>query len=140
MRAHRSSHATGVATSGVPLVAGVDSSTTATKVEVRDLDTGHVVGRGAAPHPPTQPPRSEQDPAAWWRAFETAWRQTGEPEIAAISVAGQQHGMVVLDEQLEVVRPAKLWNDTESAPDAAWLIDQLPAGRKAWAEACGSVP
>ena len=47
----------------------------------------------------------------------------------AISVAGQQHGMVALDEHREVVRPAKLWNDTESAPDAAWLIGQLPGGR-----------
>ena len=64
----------------MPLVAGVDSSTTATKVEVRELDSGRVVGRGSAPHPPTQPPRSEQDPAAWWAAFESAWRQAGEPD------------------------------------------------------------
>jgi xylulokinase len=128
------------ARAAVPLVAGVDSSTTATKVEVRDLDSGMVVGRGSAPHPPTQPPRSEQDPAAWWAAFDSAWRQAGEPTVEAISVAGQQHGMVALDEQREVIRPAKLWNDTESAPDAAWLIDQLPGGRQAWAEACGLVP
>jgi xylulokinase len=128
----------------MPLVAGVDSSTSATKVEVRDLDTGEVVGRGSAPHPPTQPPRSEQDPAAWWAAFESAWEvachEAGVTDVAAISVAGQQHGMVALDERLDVIRPAKLWNDTESAPDAAWLIDQLAGGRKAWADACGSVP
>ena len=48
--------------------------------------------------------------------------------------------MVALDDRHEVIRPAKLWNDTESAPDAAWLIKQLPGGRQAWAEACGSVP
>jgi xylulokinase len=124
----------------VPLVAGVDSSTSATKVEVRDLDSGRVVGRGAAPHPATQPPRSEQEPAAWWSAFESAHAEAGAPALAAISVAGQQHGMVPLDEQRHVIRPAKLWNDTESAPDAAWLIDQLPGGRQAWADACGSVP
>ena len=124
----------------MPLVAGVDSSTSATKVEVRDLDSGQVVGRGSAPHPPTQPPRSEQRPEAWWAAFELAWRQAGAPEVAAISVAGQQHGMVALDGQRQVIRPAKLWNDTESAPDAAWLIDQLPGGRQAWADACGLVP
>ena len=122
------------------LVAGVDSSTTATKVEVRDLDTGQVVGRGSAPHPVTQPPRSEQDPAAWWTAFETAWQQAGQPPVAAISVAGQQHGMVTLDECHDVIRPAKLWNDTESAPDGTWLIGQLPGGRQGWAEACGLVP
>ena len=64
----------------MPLVAGVDSSTSATKVEIRDLDTGAVVGRGAAPHPATQPPRSEQLPAAWWEAFETAWDRAGAPD------------------------------------------------------------
>jgi xylulokinase len=122
------------------LVAGVDSSTTATKVEVRELDSGRVVARGSSPHPATRPPRSEQPPAAWWRAFESAWCQAGEPGVAAISVAGQQHGLVALDERNEVIRPAKLWNDTESAPDAVWLIDQLPGGRQAWAEACGLVP
>ena len=77
---------------------GVDSSTSATKVEVRDLDSGEVVGRGSSPHPPTQPPRSEQDPAAWWAAFESAWEQAGSPDVAAISVGGQQHGMVALDD------------------------------------------
>jgi xylulokinase len=122
------------------LVAGVDSSTTATKVEVRDLDSGAVVGRGSAPHPPTSPPRSEQDPAAWWSAFEAAWCAAGAPTVAAIAVAGQQHGMVVLDADRRVVRPAKLWNDTESASDAADLVDRLPGGRRGWAEACGSVP
>jgi len=124
----------------MPLVAGVDASTTATKVEVRDLDDGRVVGRAAAPHPRTQPPRSEQDPATWWAAFEAAWRELGAPAVAGISVAGQQHGMVALDRDREVIRPAKLWNDTESAPDAAWLIGQLAGGRKAWAEATGLVP
>ena len=122
------------------VVAGVDSSTQSTKVEVRDLDTGDVVGRGSAPHPATTPPRSEQDPRAWWSAFETAWAAAGSPQVEAISVAGQQHGMVVLDADRQVIRPAKLWNDTETAPDAGWLIKQLPGGAAAWAEAVGSVP
>lgn len=124
----------------MPLVAGVDSSTSAIKVEVRDLETGEVVGRGAAPHPATQPPRSEQEPGAWWAAFEAAWAAAGAPSVAAIAVAGQQHGMVALDRDRQVIRPAKLWNDTESAPEAARLIEQLPGGRAAWADACGLVP
>jgi xylulokinase len=122
------------------LVAGVDSSTQSTKVEVRDLDTGAVVARASAPHPPTTPPRSEQDPTAWWSAFQAAWAAAGAPDVAAISVAGQQHGMVTVDEAGAVVRPAKLWNDTESAPDAGWLLKQLPGGAAAWADAVGSVP
>src|SRR5215210_2082615 len=124
----------------VRLVAGVDSSTQSTKVEVRDAETGDVVGRGSAPHPPTSPPRSEQDPHAWWAAFEAAWERAGSPEVEAISVAGQQHGMVVLDAHREVIRPAKLWNDTETAPDAGWLIKQLDGGAAQWASAVGSVP
>jgi xylulokinase len=124
----------------MPLIAGVDSSTQSTKVEVRDLDSGRVVARSSAPHPPTTPPVSEQDPSDWWSAFEHAWAGAGSPDVSAISVAGQQHGMVVLDRDRRVVRPAKLWNDTESAADAAWLWDQLDGGAAAWAEAIGSVP
>lgn len=126
--------------SGPGLVAGVDSSTQSTKVEIRRLDTGEVVARASAPHPATTPPRSEQHPDAWWAAFQQAWAGAGSPAVEAISVGGQQHGMVVLDDERRVVRPAKLWNDTESAPDAGWLIKQLPGGRAAWAEAVGSVP
>lgn len=122
------------------LVAGVDSSTQSTKVEVRDLATGAVVAAGSAPHPPTTPPRSEQDPAAWWAAFQQAWAAAGTPDVAAISVAGQQHGMVALDADRRVIRPAKLWNDTEAAADARWLWKQLPGGRADWAAAVGSVP
>jgi xylulokinase len=124
----------------VPLVLGVDSSTQSTKVEVRDAETGALVAHGRAPHPPTTPPRSEQDPQAWWDALEAAVAQAGAParEAVAIAVAGQQHGMVTLDAGGDVVRPAKLWNDTETAPDAAWLLQQLDAD--AWAHACGSVP
>src|SRR4051812_46075429 len=119
-------------------VAGVDSSTQSTKVEVRDLESGAVVARGSAPHPPTTPPRSEQDPERWWEAFEAAWSAAGSPDVAAISVAGQQHGMVALDADRHVIRDAKLWNDTETAADAGWLLKQLPGGAAEWATAVGS--
>ncbi len=125
----------------MPLVAGVDSSTSACKIEVRDADTGELVASGRAPHPPTTPPRSEQDPQSWWTAFEAAGHQAGifgPNRPAAIAVGGQQHGLVALDAAGEVVRPAKLWNDTESAPDAERLVGEL--GADAWARACGSVP
>jgi xylulokinase len=59
---------------------------------------------------------------------------------SAIAIAAQQHGLVVLDEHFEVLRPAKLWNDTESAPDAETLLAALPGGRNGWADACGSIP
>ncbi len=120
----------------MPLVLGVDSSTSACKVELRDADTGQLVGSGRAPHPPTTPPRSEQHPAAWEAAFTNATAGLATP--AAVAVAGQQHGMVVLDAAGRVLRPAKLWNDTESAADAADLVDRL--GAAAWADAVGTVP
>ncbi len=126
----------------MPLVLGIDSSTQSTKVEVRDADTGTLVGEGRAPHSATTPPRSEQDPGEWWNALESACAQVGDAirDVVAVSVAGQQHGLVALDAHGRPVRPAKLWNDTESAPDAQWLIDQLAGGADAWADACGSVP
>jgi len=120
------------------LVLGVDSSTQSTKVEVRDADSGRLVTSGRAPHPVSAPPRSEQDPAAWWTAFEAAYAEAGAPAIDAVAVAGQQHGMVVLDRRDRVLRPAKLWNDTESTPQATALVERL--GPHAWAAACGSVP
>ena len=121
------------------LVAGIDSSTQATKVEIRDADSGSFVSSGRAPHPPTSPPRSEQDPESWWTALQAAWSDAGSPTVEAISVAGQQHGMVVTDELGTPLRPAKLWNDTETAADASWLIKKL-GSTGAWAEAVGSVP
>ena len=58
----------------------------------------------------------------------------------ALAVAAQQHGLVVLDHNDEVLRPAKLWNDTESAEDTEQLLADLAGGPSAWAAACGSVP
>jgi xylulokinase len=121
------------------LVLGVDSSTQSTKVEMRDADTGELVGSGRASHPATSPPRSEQDPEAWREALVEARRQAGTPPVVAMAIAAQQHGLVALDERSRVIRPAKLWNDTESAPDAQWLVEQL-GGPETWVEACGSVP
>src|SRR5882757_1654824 len=116
------------------LVAGVDSSTQSTKVLLCEAEDGTVVARGSAPHPPG----TECDPAAWWSALEQAG--TGLLDRAdAIAVAAQQHGMVVVDEAGEVIRPALLWNDLRSAPAARELIAEL-GGPGWWAEATGSVP
>jgi xylulokinase len=125
----------------MPLVVGVDSSTTACKVEVRDAESGAQRAAGRAPHPVTSPPRSEQDPRAWEAAFAAAYAQA-RPDTSpvAIAFAAQQHGLVVTGAGDEPLRPAKLWNDTESAPDAADLLEALPGGAAGWASACGSVP
>ncbi len=59
-------------------------------------------------------------------------------QVVAMAVGGQQHGMVVMDSSYEVIRPAKLWNDTESAPQAAAMVDKI--GARSWADTTGSVP
>ncbi len=122
------------------LVAGVDSSTQSTKVLVVDATDGRVVAQGSASHPVTSPPTSEQDPEAWWAALESAWAQCGPTaaRVEAIAVAGQQHGMVALDADGLPVHPAKLWNDTESAPQAARLVAEV--GAEELARRTGSVP
>lgn len=124
----------------MPIVAGVDSSTQSCKVVVRDAETGALLRQGRAPHPDG----TEVDPAAWWSALGAAVDAAGGlADVAAVSVAGQQHGMVCLDEAGDVVRPALLWNDTRSAGAAAELVEEAgggETGRRFWAEAVGSVP
>ncbi|MDQ1545968.1 MAG: xylulokinase [Actinomycetota bacterium] len=117
------------------LVAGVDSSTQSCKVVVRDLETGTVVRTGRASHPEG----TEVDPAAWWDALQAAIADAGGlSDVSAISIGGQQHGMVVLDASGEVIRPALLWNDTRSAQAALDLIAEVGAAE--FAQRTGSVP
>ncbi len=117
------------------LVAGVDSSTQSCKVVVRDARTGGLVREGRAPHPDG----TEVDPAAWDVALHAAVADAGGlADVSAIAVGGQQHGMVLLDDDGAVVRPALLWNDTRSARAADELVAEL--GAQEWASATGSVP
>lgn len=120
--------------SGPRLVAGVDCSTQSTKVLVCDAATGEVVREGRAPHPDA----TEVAPAVWWEAWRTASEGLLDG-VAALSVGGQQHGMVLTDESGAVVRDALLWNDTRSAGAADDLIGDL-GGPGAWAERTGLVP
>ncbi|MEO5920378.1 MAG: xylulokinase [Pseudolysinimonas sp.] len=117
------------------LVAGVDSSTQSCKVVVRDVATGAVVVSGRAAHPDG----SEVHPDAWWVALLAAVADAGGlASVSAIAVAGQQHGMVVLDADGRVIRPALLWNDTRSADAASALISEFGAAELA--RRTGSVP
>lgn len=104
------------------LVAGVDSSTQSCKLIIRDLETGDVVRQGRASHPDG----TEVDPQAWWDAFQQALEQAGGiDDVAAIAVGGQQHGLVALDADGRVIRPALLWNDTRSAGAAEDLLAEV---------------
>jgi xylulokinase len=117
------------------LIAGVDSSTQSVKIVIRTADTGELVREGRAPHPDG----TEVDPIHWKNALDVAIAQAGGlDDVAAISVGGQQHGMVALDESGEVIRPALLWNDTRSAAQAESLNSEM-GGNQAIADAVGSV-
>ncbi|WP_420037360.1 xylulokinase [Streptomyces sp. cg28] len=124
-----------------PLVVGIDSSTQSTKALVVDVATGAVVASGQAPHTVTTGAGRESDPEEWYRALREALAQCGDAarRASAVSVGGQQHGLVTLDAQARPVRPALLWNDVRSAPQARRLVDAL-GGPKVWAERFGSVP
>ena len=104
------------------LVAGVDSSTQSVKIVIREANTGELVREGRAAHPDG----TEIDPALWRSALDTAISNAGGLDgVDAISIAGQQHGMVALDSDGAVIRPALLWNDTRSAQAALDLNREL---------------
>ncbi|CAB4652440.1 unannotated protein [freshwater metagenome] len=117
------------------LIAGVDSSTQSVKVVIREANTGELVREGRAAHPDG----TEIDPALWNSALDTALSNAGGLDgVAAISIAGQQHGMVALDSNGTVIRPALLWNDTRSA-QAALDLNREQGGNAQISRKVGSV-
>ena len=119
---------------GGKLVAGVDSSTQSVKIVVRDLATGDLVKESKVPHPDG----TECDPRDWQSALARAISEVDElKDVAALSIGGQQHGAVVLDENGTPVRKALLWNDTRSAKEAEDLNKEF-GGAQATADAVGS--
>jgi xylulokinase len=117
-------------------VLGIDSSTTATKAVLVGPD-GTVRGIGLAeydvqiPHPLW----SEQQPAVWWTGTQEAIRAvlaaTGVSgaDVEAVGLTGQMHGAVVLDAQLDVLRPAILWNDQRTAAECDEIRARVGAER-----------
>lgn len=116
-------------------VAGIDSSTQSTKVVVIDASTGEVLRNAARPHPAG----TSCPPQLWWDALLRAIDDIdGLDDVSALSVAGQQHAMVLLDDQGQPLRDALLWNDTRSAEAATELKQEL--GVTGWVEATGLSP
>lgn len=119
----------------MPLVAGVDSYTQSCKVVIRDADSGAILRTGSARHPYG----TEINPEIWFSALLEAIENAGGlDDVSAISIAAQQHGMVVLDADGNVIRDALLWNDTRSAKAAEDLVAEF--GAAALVARTGSVP
>ncbi|KAE9642009.1 xylulokinase [Pseudomonas sp. PB103] len=128
------------------LFLGIDCGTQGTKAIILDAGSGQVLGQGAAAHTMISGAngRREQDTRQWLDAFALASRRAllaanvdGE-EILGVGVSGQQHGLVLLDDQGEVLRPAKLWCDTETTAENDRLLKHL-GGEKGSLERLGVV-
>ena len=115
------------------LFLGIDCGTQGTKALILDAHSGEVLGQGAATHSLISGAygRREQDPAQWLEAFTCATRQAliaagvDGQDILGIGVSGQQHGLVLLDDQGQALRAAKLWCDTESTAQNDRLLTHL---------------
>ena len=104
---------------------GIDSSTTATKALLID-DEGRVVGVASSAYDfeTPRPLWSEQEPDLWWdgaiasiRSRTGARRGVDPADIGGIGLTGQMHGLVLLDENGAVLRPAILWNDQRTGAE-----------------------
>jgi xylulokinase len=122
---------------------GIDCGTQGTKALVIDAQ-GRPLGRGYAKHPLIERASGarEQEPQWWVDALRIAVKEalaSSGTAVEAIGVSGQQHGLVILDESLEIIRPAKLWNDTETSEQNDELIERF-GGRAEWSRRFGIVP
>ena len=110
---------------------GIDVGTTGVKALAISAD-GEVLARAEHGYPLSTPRAgwSEQDPGEWWRASEAALAQVSEGrDVAGIGLSGQMHGLVVLDADDEVIRPAILWNDQRTGEECAEIERLVGLGR-----------
>jgi D-xylulose kinase len=112
---------------------GIDCGTQGTKAVVFDAEAGKITGEGSAQHSlmEERAGMKEQDPEEWIKACTDAVRaalqdaDAEQGQVKAMGVSGQQHGFVPLDREGNVIRPAKLWCDTETEPQNTELIVKL---------------
>jgi xylulokinase len=103
-------------------IIGIDLGTSSAKALIMD-EQEKTLGVGRADYPvlTPQPGWAESDPAAWWRAVvmavHAAMAQAGQPTIVAIGLAGQMHGVVLVDDRGQALRPGLLWPDLRSGAE-----------------------
>ena len=115
---------------------GIDIGTSGTRSLVCD-DRGRILAGADAEHPSFQPKPSwsEQNPEDWWATTVASARAAIEKagingkQIQGIGLSGQMHGLVMLDESNQVLRPAILWNDQRTADECAEMTDTIGADR-----------
>jgi xylulokinase len=110
----------------VTALVGLDVGTTGVKAVAVTPD-GEVLARAEEKYPLStpRPGWAEQEPEDWWRGAERALAGLGVGEVAGIGLSGQMHGLVVLDGDERVLRPAILWNDQRTAAECAEIEERL---------------
>jgi xylulokinase len=120
------------------LFIGIDSGTQSTKAVVLDLEQNKVIAEARAPHQliaglPVG--HMEQHPRDWTAALDSVISEIAakvdRARVRGIGVSGQQHGFVPLDEKGDVIRPAKLWCDTSTVAECAWLTRKIGGAKAA---------
>lgn len=111
---------------GVTSFVGIDVGTSGTKALAIDRE-GRVVGRGECSHQTirARPGYSEQDPDVWVRAAEAALGSLSTGNAAGWALTGQMHGLVLLDAQQRVLRPAILWNDGRAGAERRAIEERI---------------
>jgi len=107
---------------------GIDVGTTGSKVLLID-EEGRVVGKYTVEYPlyTPKPGWSEQYPQDWWNATIKAMKIVLEKtridpkSVEGIGLTGQMHGLVIIDKEFKVIRPAILWNDQRTAEEASYI-------------------
>ena len=109
---------------------GLDISTTGAKALLID-EKGQVVASHSTPQPISTPKPlwSEQNPVDWRDGIVASIRAllqaTNHPEISAIGVSGQMHGLVLLDAGGNVLRPSMLWNDQRTQAQCDEITERV---------------
>lgn len=124
------------------IYAGVDCGTQSTKVVFIDTKSEQILGQGQAQHPimSNSNGKREQEPKWWIEAFISAFHSAINntkilpTEIRGIAISGQQHGLVALDKDGNVLIPTKLWCDTETYRENNEIIEALGGNDNALSE------
>ena len=121
---------------------GIDLGTSALKALFVRED-GKICAKASVPYDCSHPHEfwSEQEPSLWFSACKQAIKElvrvTGESHVKAIGIAGQMHGLVMLDENDKVLRPAILWNDGRSQEETDYLNNNI--GKAKLTELTGNI-
>ncbi len=109
---------------------GIDLGTSSVKAILADRE-GKILNTAVREYPLSfpRPGWSEQNPSDWWEGTAAAVRELvsgfDPGEVAGISFGGQMHGLVILDGEDRVIRPAILWNDGRTAAETRYLNETV---------------